>query len=171
MKPAYSTKRIFFIALFMLLLIATSAQACGNADSPEAKAGEGTTGTYDSAISSKDKCLVSGCNLRKKEGFSYCSHHKCSIHYCPNKRMSTDFYCQSHHDAFKDIRDDYNGGSTSGYGNKSNTGGKSKKSAAQDDYYGTKDYSNAEDFADDWEDDFEDYDDAYEYYEEETGHY
>ena len=76
--------------------------------------------------------------MRKKEGFSYYSYHKCSIHYCPNKRMSTDFYCQSHHDAFKDIRDDYNGGSTSGYGNKSNTGGKSKKSTAQDDYYGTK---------------------------------
>ena len=41
----------------------------------------------------------------------------------------------------------------------------------QDDYYGTKKYKNAEDYADDWEDDFEDYDDAYDYYEEVTGHY
>ena len=46
-----------------------------------------------------------------------------------------------------------------------------KSPLVQDNYYGTKNYSNAEDFADDWEDDFEDYDDAYDYYEEVTGHY
>ena len=46
-----------------------------------------------------------------------------------------------------------------------------KSPLVQDNYYGTKNYSNAEDFADDWEDDFEDYDDAYDYYEEVMGHY
>lgn len=169
MKYTNITKRfIIFTALITLLFTGTGVQACGKANLSEAKASKGSGSTYSSGISTKEKCIVTGCSKRRKKGFAYCSDHKCCIYDCPSQQLSTDIYCQSHHDAFKKNRSRYTDGTTTGTSSKKSSTG---KSTTQNDYYGTKKYKNAEDFADDWEDDFEDYDDAYDYYEEVTGHY
>ena len=111
MKFTSLTKRMVILtAMIALLLIGAGVHTCGKTNIPEAKASKGSGSTYSSGIIANEKCIVAGFNKRRKKGFAYCCDHKCCIHDCPSQRLSTDIYCQSHHDAFKKNRNGYNGG-------------------------------------------------------------
>lgn len=114
----------------------------------------------------RTKCYIYDCENKKLEGYNYCSEHKCAEPGCDFSRTSGTVYCAFHawendpvyraeREKAMKMEQELEAAKVKNDDGKTNY-----------DPYDVYDYHSAEDFADEWEDDFEDWEDAYEYWEE-----
>lgn len=98
---------------------------------------------------SKYSCITSGCGYLKTGTSDYCKKHKCCYKKCRYGAIEGTHYCYQHMPS--SMKSTYSGSSSS---------------SRRSDPYDVYDYSDGDEFADEWESEFGDWDDAWDYYEE-----
>lgn len=125
------------------------------------------------AFATKDRCISPGCYNKTTYDNEYC--YECALKNREAEKEEDDYYNYDYdvdwsetansHGNQSGTSSDQSGNSDSDYHGQIN--GKKTDSYQVPDTYRTYEYSSADDFADEWEDDFDDYDDAYDYWEDE----
>ncbi len=110
--------------------------------------------SYSSSIryssrSYENLCWETGCSNPKLTGGNYCYKHTCAEPGCYNRKYEGSNYCRKHSIS-------------------TTTPSKTtiRASTEKKDPYNIKDYSNIDDFYDDWYDDFDSFDDAEMYWDD-----
>ena len=135
---------VFIVAILIIAFIFSNT---GNTNKSR------TSSSYSRNTGTKRVCLVKGCDSTRQDGSFYCYKHTCSKSDCDERVADGSIYCSKHKPQQT---------TTSPSTAKKNK----NKSTEKKDPYNIGQYSDVDDFYEDWYDDFDGFDDAEMYWDE-----